>query len=87
MIDLSKLKKKPTVSLYIPNTEEIVDSKMVKKLRNEVFHMSQSSFAVALGVSEKTIEKWERGGKGNRINSSSKKLLYLLDREDRKSVV
>ncbi|MCH4207898.1 MAG: hypothetical protein LKF79_07440 [Solobacterium sp.] len=81
MIDLSKVKKRPTVSLYIPNTEEIVNSKMVKKLRNKVFHMSQSSFAIALGVSKKTIEKWERGGKDNRINSSSKKLLYLLDKD------
>ena len=40
--------------------------------------MSQSLFAEILGISEKTVEKWEQGA--NPVKGAASRLLYLLDK-------
>lgn len=63
-------------------TSEVVDTvylttpSFVKTLRNKL-DFSQRLFAKVLGVSEKTIEKWEQGA--NPVKGAASKLLYLLD--------
>ena len=54
-----------------------VNNDFVKKLRKKL-NMSQSIFATILGVTKKTIEKWEQGA--NPIKGCSARLLYLIDR-------
>lgn len=76
MFDISKLKTIKGVVLETAQSEEI-SANDVKRIRNDIFHMSQSSFALALGVSKKTVEAWECGS--NVPSSTTKKLLYLLE--------
>lgn len=76
MFDISKLKTIKGVVLETAQSEEI-SANDVKRIRNDIFHMSQSSFALALGVSKKTVESWECGR--NVPSSTTKKLLYLLE--------
>lgn len=47
----------------------------VKQIRNNL-NMSQSIFAVILGVSKKTIEAWEAGT--NTPNGSAKRMLQII---------
>lgn len=76
MFDISKLKTIKGVVLETAQTEE-VSANDIKRIRNDIFHMSQSSFALALGVSKKTVEAWECGR--NIPSGAEKKLLYLLE--------
>nr|DAT54954.1 MAG TPA: putative transcriptional regulator [Caudoviricetes sp.] len=76
MFDISKLKAIKGVVLETAQSEEI-SANDIKRIRNDIFHMSQSSFALALGVSKKTIEAWECGT--NDPSGTAKKLLYLLE--------
>lgn len=76
MFDISKLKKIKGVILETAQSEEI-SANDVKRIRNDIFHMSQSSFALALGVSKKTVEAWEC--ERNVPSGTTKKLLYLLE--------
>ena len=76
MFDISKLKTIKGVVLETAQSEEI-SANDVKRIRNDIFHMSQSSFALALGVSKKTVEAWECGK--NVPSGTAKKLLYLLE--------
>ena len=56
--------------------EEIVDNNFVKELRKKL-DMTQNVFASVLGVTKKTVEKWEQGR--NPIKGCSARLLYLID--------
>lgn len=76
MFDISKLKTIKGVVLETAQSKEISASD-IKRIRNDIFHMSQSSFALALGVSKKTVEAWECGT--NDPSGTAKKLLYLLE--------
>lgn len=76
MFDISKLKAIKGVVLETAQSEEI-SANDIKRIRNNIFHMSQSSFALALGVSKKTVEAWECGR--NIPSGAAKKLLYLLE--------
>ena len=76
MFDISKLKTIKGVVLETAQSKEISASD-IKRIRNDIFHMSQSSFALALGVSKKTVEAWECGR--NDPSTTTKKLLYLLE--------
>ncbi len=58
-----------------PNIDEIVDYKYIKNLRKE-FDFTQAVFASVLGVSVKTVEKWEQRKINPRL--STKNLIYLL---------
>lgn len=75
---LDKIKNANKVKLNIPNFNEIVNKEFAKLVR-ESFNMTQKVFAASLGVSEKTIEKWESGD--NRIKGAAARLLYLLAEE------
>ena len=56
--------------------DEIVDSNFVKALRDKL-NMSQNVFASAMGVTERTIIKWEKG----KIKGAASRLIYLLDKD------
>ena len=78
MFNFNILKNAKGSKIKIPNTDDFVDSVYIKELRTDDLKMTQAAFANALGVSIKTVEKWERGGKGNNISGIAKKLIYLL---------
>lgn len=77
MKSLSKILKKRGKSSTIVDTEKVTTPEFAKALRNKL-NFSQSLFSKILGLSEKTIEKWEQGA--NPIKGSSSRLLYLLDK-------
>ena len=54
--------------------EKKIDNQYIKKTRNRL-GLSQIAFARAMGVSVKTVEKWEQGV--NPVNDSSKRLVFL----------
>lgn len=76
MFDISTLKKVKGIRLETANTNSI-SGQDVKRIRKDIFHMSQTAFALALGVSKKTIEAWECGR--NTPIGTAQKLLYLLE--------
>lgn len=49
----------------------------MKELRHKLV-LSQRMMAKTLGLSEKTIEKWEQGA--NPVKGAASRLLYLLDK-------
>lgn len=76
-LDLSILNKAESYSVDFENIDQKVDALFVKKLRDKL-NMSQSFFAQVLGVSKKTIEKWEQSV--NPIAGMSSRLMYLIDK-------
>ena len=56
--------------------ESVVTNKFVKELRQKL-NMTQAVFAEILGVTKKTIEKWEQGK--NPVKGCSARLLYALN--------
>ena len=67
---------KRAFSVTRDHSENIVDKDFIKALRLKRNH-TQAVFASILGVSVKTIEKWEQGAVKPR--PLVKKFLYLLD--------
>lgn len=76
-LNLIILDSAKTFEITYTNVDEIVDKEFVKKLR-EKFDMTQLVFATVLGISKKTVEKWEQGK--NPIQGTAARLLYLLDK-------
>ena len=74
MINIEKLLESKRVEVSYINTD--VDKEFVKNFRKE-HHLTQVALANILGVTKKTIEKWEQGV--NNINGSSAVLLRLLE--------
>ena len=70
--------KQSTFNVKRDESETIVDKHFIKKLRIK-FDFTQVVFASILGVSVKTIEKWEQGV--NEPRPMAKKLLYLVDKK------
>ena len=70
---LNKIKKYHVEYIDI---ESIVTNKFVKELRQKL-NMTQTVFAEILGVTKKTIEKWEQGK--NPVKGCSARLLYALN--------
>jgi len=58
------------------NSKDLVDKDFIKALRNKL-DFTQVVFASVLGVSIKTVEKWEQGSVEPR--DMVKKFLYVLD--------
>ena len=58
--------------------EKTVNNEFLKKLRKKL-DMSQNVFSSVLGVTKKTIEKWEQGV--NPIKGCSARLLFLLNQK------
>ena len=77
MYKIKKLKKLKGFSSEIIDTNQLTTKEFVKNLRNEL-NLSQSLFAEILGISEKTVEKWEQGA--NPVKGAASRLLYLLDK-------
>ena len=71
--------RKPGYETKIKDIEKIVTPTFLKKLRQKR-NGSQRLLAKILGVSEKTIEKWEQGV--NPIKGTASRLLYLLNKYD-----
>jgi len=78
MINLNKLKGSKYVEVVYFVSDNI-DGKYVKKLREEK-GLTQTALANILGVTKKTIEKWEQGK--NKVTGSSAVLLTLLKNEN-----
>ena len=74
MINIEKLIE--SERLEVAFAEVNVDKDYVKQFRKE-HHLTQIALANILGVTKKTVEKWEQGT--NNINGSSAVLLKLLN--------
>lgn len=74
--DLSRFDKARTFEIRYLNIDELVDNNFVKRLRRKL-NMTQLVFASVLGVTKKTVEKWEQGK--NPVKGTSARFLYLLD--------
>ena len=77
-IDLSNFQSNSYYEISYLDTESIVDSSFLKNFRKDN-NLTQIRLANILGVSKKTIEKWEQGV--NPIKGTSSKLFYLLNKE------
>lgn len=73
MINIDKLLESKRVEVTF--TEIVVDKHFVKNFRKEN-NLTQVALANIIGVTKKTIEKWEQGA--NNVNGSSAVLLKLL---------
>ena len=74
MINVDKLLKSERIEVYFADTK--IDKEFVKKFRRH-YNLTQSTLANIVGVSKKTVEKWEQGA--NNVNGSSAVLLKLLN--------
>ncbi|VEU79995.1 helix-turn-helix domain-containing protein [Haploplasma axanthum] len=79
-INFDELRKKATSKLEVIDVDSIITSDSVKSIRNKL-NMTQTSFADMLGVSVKTVEKWEQGK--NPVKGTSSRLLFLIDKDDK----
>jgi len=77
-INFEAIKKATRYRLRRLNVDEMVDSTFVKNLRSDL-NMTQNVFADLLGVTKKTIEKWEQGK--NPVKGPSAILLYLIEKD------
>lgn len=64
------------IEINIPDFEEVIDNDFVKTLRTNL-DLTQKVFGNVLGVTKKTIEKWEQGA--NPIKGPAARLLYLIE--------
>lgn len=64
------------IEIDIPDFDEIVNNSFVKNLRTDL-DLTQKVFGNVLGVTKKTIEKWEQGV--NPIKGPAARLLYLIE--------
>ncbi len=74
-LDFNVLRNAEKYSVDFFDIDNKISSSTVKQIREE-HNMSQAFFARVLGVSKKTIEKWEQGK--NPITGTSARLLYLI---------
>ncbi len=76
----SELEKTSTkIILDKPNFKKIVDTKYIKSLRKKMGY-TQQVFANVLGVSLKTVEKWEQNV--NKLTGPTARLMYLINNND-----
>ncbi|MBR6515717.1 MAG: type II toxin-antitoxin system MqsA family antitoxin [Bacilli bacterium] len=71
------LKSSNHYSVFYAEIENEVNGEFVKNLRKKL-NMTQNLLASVLGVTKKTIEKWEQGV--NPIKGCSARLLYLINK-------
>lgn len=79
MFNWNKAFNKPGYECELYNIDDIVDSNFVKQTRKKL-KVSQRLFSKILGISEKTVEKWEQGV--NPVRGTSSRLLFLLEKYD-----
>ncbi|MGM0495711.1 MAG: helix-turn-helix domain-containing protein, partial [Bacillota bacterium] len=68
------------IEIDIPDFNEVINNEFVKKLRGNL-DLTQKVFGNVLGVTKKTIEKWEQGA--NPIKGPAARLLYLIDNDNK----
>lgn len=78
MIDWKKVFSKDAYEFKITDVDAEVTPEFVRNLRNRL-NLSQRMFAKILGLSEKTIEKWEQGA--TEVKRTASRLLYILDKQ------
>jgi DNA-binding transcriptional regulator YiaG len=76
MINFNLIKKATRYRLEEVAVDKIVNGEFVKALRDKL-NMSQNVFADAMGVTNRTVIKWEKG----KIKGAASRLLYLLDKD------
>jgi transcriptional regulator with XRE-family HTH domain len=64
------------IEVDIPDFDEKITSSFVRNLRTDL-DLTQKVFGNILGVTKKTIEKWEQGA--NPIKGPAARLLYLIE--------
>ena len=72
------LKSASHYSVFYADIEKEVNGEFVKKLRKKL-NMTQNVFASVLGVTKKTIEKWEQGA--NPVKGCAARLLFLINKD------
>ena len=72
------LKSASHYSVFYADIEKEVNGEFVKKLRKKL-NMTQNFFASVLGVTKKTIEKWEQGA--NPVKGCAARLLFLINKD------
>lgn len=65
------------ITIEVPDTRAIVDGEFVVRVRKKL-GMGQKPFARILGITERTLNRWEH--EKIFIGNSSSRLLYLLDK-------
>lgn len=65
------------ITIEVPDTRAIVDGEFVVRVRKKI-GMGQKPFARILGITERTLNRWEH--EKIFIGNSSSRLLYLLDK-------
>jgi len=80
-IEYEKGKKVPNVKTRTITIEPIphYDAKSIKKIRNNL-GVSQSTFAIIMGVSKKTVEAWESGR--NEPQGPAQRILMLIEKDN-----
>lgn len=73
--DLKKLDDAKSFKISYLNTDNI-DSVRVKKIRNNL-GVTQNVFGSILGVTKKTVEKWEQGK--NKVSGTAATLIALIE--------
>lgn len=73
-INFEAIKTATRYRLEVTPVETLVDGAFVKTLRDKL-NMSQNVFADAMGVTNRTVIKWEKG----KIKGAASRLLYLLN--------
>lgn len=79
MFDSNKAFSQAAYEFKINDIDAEITSDFVKELRRKL-NLSQKMFAKVLGVSEKTIEKWEQGS--IKVKRTASRLLYLLSKHE-----
>ncbi len=75
-LNLSWFEKARTFEIKYLDIDGMIDKDFVKNLRNKL-NMTQLVFSSVIGVTKKTVEKWEQGK--NPIKGATARFLYLLD--------
>ena len=68
-----------SIEIEIPDFDAIINHAFVKTLRTNLA-LTQKVFGNVLGVTKKTIEKWEQGA--NPVKGPAARLLYLIDNDN-----
>lgn len=74
-IDIKKIANKYGTTFKFTSPSDFVDAKFVKELRTNL-NYTQLYFAQVLGVTKKTIEKWEQGK--NPVKGPAAALLHII---------
>jgi len=74
-INIKELAKKHGTTFSFSQPEKIVDANYIKELRTKL-NFTQLYFAQVLGVTKKTIEKWEQGK--NPAKGTAAALLFII---------